>query len=74
MESSRRTIARENLGFEPEIEKDKVEKALAKEEKRREKKELARQKLENDWMYKMVKGISFLMDKCFVDALEMQLA
>lgn len=69
MESSRRTIARENLGFEPEIEKAKEEKALAKEEKRREKKELARQKLENDWMYKMVKGISFLMDKCFVDAI-----
>ena len=38
MESRRRTIARENLGFESEIEKAKIEKALAKEEKRREKK------------------------------------
>ena len=68
MESSRRTIARENLGFESEIEKAKKERALAKEEKRREKKELARQKLETEWSYKMVKGVSFLMDKCFADA------
>ena len=68
MECKRRTIARENLGFESEIEKAKMERALAKEEKRREKKELAREKLENDWMYRTVKGISFLMDKCFVDA------
>ena len=68
MECKRRTIARENLGFESEIEKAKMESALAKEEKRREKKELAREKLENDWMYRTVKGISFLMDKCFVDA------
>ena len=68
MESRRRTIARENLGFESEIEKAKMERALAKEEKRREKKELAKQKLENDWMYRTVKGISFLMDKCFADA------
>ena len=69
MESSRRTKARENLGFESEIEKAKMERALAKEEKRREKKELAREKLENDWMYRTVKGISFLMDKCLADAL-----
>ena len=68
MECKRRTIARENLGFESEIEKAKMERALAKEEKRREKKELAREKLENDWMYRTVKGISFLMDKCFMDA------
>ena len=68
MECKRRTIARENLGFESEIEKAKMERALAKEEKRREKKELAREKLENDWMYRTVKGISFLMDKCFLDA------
>ena len=68
MECKRRTIARENLGFESEIEKAKMERALAKEEKRREKKELAREKLENDWMCRTVKGISFLMDKCFVDA------
>ena len=68
MESRRRTIARENLGFESEIEKAKMERALAKEEKRREKKELAKQKLENDWMYRTVKGISFLMDKCLADA------
>ena len=69
MECKRRTIARENLGFESEIEKAKMERALAKEEKRREKKELAREKLENDWMYRTVKGISFLMDKCLADAL-----
>ncbi len=68
MESRRRTIARENLGFESEIEKAKMERTLAKEEKRREKKELAKQKLENDWMYRTVKGISFLMDKCLADA------
>ena len=68
MESKRRTIARENLGFESEIEKAKMERALAKEEKRREKKELAKQKLEGDFSYRMVKGISFLMDKCFADA------
>jgi hypothetical protein len=31
MECKRRTIARENLGFESEIEKAKMERALAKE-------------------------------------------
>ena len=69
MESSRRTQAREELGFvEPEKEQEKIDKALAREESRREKKELARQKLENEFSYRMVKGISFLMDKCFADA------
>lgn len=70
MESSRRTQAREELGFaEPEEEKGKINELLEREEKRREKKELARKKLENDFSYKFVKGISFLMDKCFADAI-----
>ena len=43
--------------------------AVDNEAKRRETKELARQKLEHEWSYKTVKGISFLMDKCFADAL-----
>ncbi|MBR4327214.1 MAG: DUF4112 domain-containing protein [Bacteroidales bacterium] len=71
MESKRRQRAREELGFElqTEIAKAKEAKALAKEERRREKKELAREKLEGDFSYRTVKGISFLMDKCFADAI-----
>ncbi len=70
IESSRRTQAREELGFaEAEEEKAKVEKSLEREEKRREKKEIARQKLESDFSYKLVKKVSFLMDKCFADAI-----
>ncbi len=68
MESSRRRQARKDLGFETEEEKAKIEVSLAREEERRQKKELARQKLEGEWSYKFVKGVSTLMDKYFVDA------
>jgi len=70
MESSRRKQAREDLGFtESEEVQVKIDKALANEEARREKKKLAREKLESEFSYRTVKGISFLMDKCFADAI-----
>jgi len=69
MESSRRAQAREDLGLTTEEEQQQIDKSIEKEELRRQKKELARQKLENETSYKLVKNVAFVMDKCFVDAL-----
>lgn len=69
MESSRRAQAREDLGLTTQQEQEKINLSLQKEEQRRQKKELARQKLEGETSYKLVKGLSFVMDKCFGDAL-----
>lgn len=68
MESSRRAQAREDLGLTTQEEQEDIDLSIEKEEARRQKKELARLKLENETSYKIVKGISFIMDKCFADA------
>ena len=68
MESSRREHLREELGLTTQEEQQKIDKSLNAEECRRAKKEAARQKLENETSYRLVKGVSFLMDKCFLDA------
>jgi hypothetical protein len=68
IESSRRKKARVDLGFESEEQKSEIQEIIAKEEARRSKKSLVRQNLEEDFSYRCVKGISFVMDKCFLDA------
>ncbi|MCQ2253337.1 MAG: DUF4112 domain-containing protein [Bacteroidales bacterium] len=69
MESSRRNQAREDLGLTTEEEQQEIDESIHKEEIRRQKKELARQKLENETSYKLVKNVAFIMDKCFADAI-----
>ncbi|MCQ2250838.1 MAG: DUF4112 domain-containing protein [Bacteroidales bacterium] len=69
MESSRRAQAREDLGLTTQEEQDEIDLSLKKEEERRQKKELAKIKLETEPSYKLIKGIAFVMDKCFADAL-----
>lgn len=68
MESSRRSQIREDMGLTTQEEQEEIDDSIEKEEERRQKKELAKQKLETETSYKMVKGISFVMDKCFLDA------
>jgi hypothetical protein len=66
---SRREDVKRDLGLTDSKEEEIIEKALSKEELRRQKKEKAREILEKEPSYRMVKGISKLFDKFFVDGI-----
>lgn len=66
---SRRDEARKDLGLTSSEEQSKIEAAVQNEEQRRAKKELAKQKLETELSYRMVKGISTVFDKYCVDGI-----
>ncbi|MBQ3656362.1 MAG: DUF4112 domain-containing protein [Bacteroidales bacterium] len=66
---SRREEVKRDLGLTTSEEKEEIEVALSHEEIRRQKKEKAKELLEKEPSYKLVKGISKLFDKYFVDGI-----
>lgn len=67
MESSRRRNVQESLGITTQKEEQRQQNAIDKELQRQNKKAEKRRQLENDFDYKMVKGISVAMDSYFLD-------
>ena len=64
---SRREEVKRDLGLTTSEEKEQIETAVSHEELRREIKEKAKELLEKEPSYRMIKGISKLFDKYFVD-------
>lgn len=67
MESSRRRNVQESLGITTQKEEQRQQNAIDKELQRQNKKAEKRRQLENNFDYKMVKGISVAMDSYFLD-------
>ena len=65
----RREETKRDLGLMTEEEKSEINVSVQKEELRRQKKEAAREKLEKEPSYRLVKGISKLFDKFFLDGI-----
>ena len=66
---SRRDDVRRDLGLAQEEEKVEIDLSVQNEELRRQKKNQAREKLEKEPSYKLVKGISTLFDKYYLDGI-----
>ena len=67
MESSRRRNTQESLGLTTQKEEQRQQCAIDKELQRQNKKAEKRRQLENDFDYKVVKGISVAFDGYFLD-------
>ena len=67
MESSRRRNVQESLGLTTQEEEQRQQSAIDKELQRQNKKAEKRRQLENDFDYKVVKGISVAFDGYFLD-------
>lgn len=67
MESARRRDAQEELGLTTSKEQNRIDHAIEQEEARQRKKEQKRHELETDSSYRLVKSISTVMDKFFLD-------
>ena len=67
MESSRRRNVQESLGITTQKEEQRQQSAIDKELQRQKMKDEKRRQLENDFDYRMVKGISVAFDGYFLD-------
>lgn len=65
--SQRRQQAQEDLGLTSAKEQKEIQKAIDKEEQRRQKKEQDRMRIEESTSYRMTVGIAKYMDKYYID-------
>ena len=66
-QSGRRQRARQELGLDDAQEQYEIERAISKEEERREAKEMRRLEIEDSLSYKACMAINKYMDKYFLD-------
>lgn len=69
VQSKRRQQAYRDLGLVNPTEVERINKAIAKEEHRQQKKEMRKMEIETSSMYLEVKSIATYMDKYFLDAI-----